>query len=73
MSLRVRITLLLTVFFGSLKHDYLFEVAQASREYIQQDVAAYIKCYDVERLHSSNGDQSPVEYDSSFGKVSGLT
>ncbi len=60
-------------FFGSLKHDWLFKVAQPTREHMKQDIAAYIKYYNLERLHSSNGDQSPVEYENSFREVSGWT
>lgn len=61
------------IFFGSLKHDWLFKVAQPTREHMTQDVAAYVKYYNLERLHSSNGDQSPIEYENSFRKVSGWT
>ena len=32
-------------FFGSLKHDWIFKVHQPTREYMTQDVAAYIKYY----------------------------
>jgi putative transposase len=60
-------------FFGSLKHDWLFKVAQPTREHMTQDVAAYVKYYNLERLHSSNGDQSPIEYENSFRNVSGWT
>jgi putative transposase len=60
-------------FFGSLKHDWLFKVAQPTREQMTQDVAAYVKYYNLERLHSSNGDQSPIEYENSFRNVSGWT
>lgn len=60
-------------FFGSLKHDWLFKVAQPTREHMMQDVAAYVKYYNLERLHSSNGDQSPIEYENSFRNVSGWT
>jgi putative transposase len=59
------------MFFGSLKHDWLFKVAQPTREHMTQDVAAYVKYYNLERLHSSNGDQSPIEYENSFRNVSG--
>jgi putative transposase len=38
---------------------------------MKQDIAAYIKYYNLERLHSSNGDQSPIEFENSFKKVSG--
>gem|GEM_PF-6961808 len=35
---------------------------------MKQDVAAYIKYYNLERLHSSNGNQSPIEFENSFRK-----
>ena len=58
-------------FFGSLKHDWIFKVAQPTREYMKKDVAAYMRYYNLERLHTTNGDQSPVNYESSLKKVSG--
>lgn len=57
-------------FFGSLKHDWLFKVHQPTREFMKQDVAAYIKYYNLERLHTSNGDMSPVQFENSQIKVS---
>ena len=53
-------------FFGSLKHDWLFKVAQPTREHMTQDAAAYVKYYNLERFHSSKDDQSPTEYENSF-------
>lgn len=50
-------------FFGSLKHDWLFKVYQPTRAHMKQDVAAYMKYYNLDRLHSTNGDLSPVEYE----------
>lgn len=47
-------------FFGSLKHDWIFKVAQPTREYMKKDVAAYMRYYNLERLHTANGDQSPI-------------
>jgi putative transposase len=41
-------------FFGSLKHDWLFKIAQPTREHMRQDVAAYMKYYNHERLHTAN-------------------
>lgn len=58
-------------FFGTLKHDWLFKVYQPTREYMKQDVAAYMKYYNLGRLHSSNKDLSPVEYENQFRKVFG--
>ncbi len=58
-------------FFGSLKHDFLLKVAQPTREHMKNDVAEYMKYYNLERLHSDNNDQSPVEYENSLRKLSG--
>ena len=58
-------------FFGSLKHDWIFKVAQPTREYMKKDVAAYMRYYNLERLHTANGDQSPINYEYSLKKVSG--
>jgi len=60
-------------FFGSLKHDWLFKVPQPTRAHMREDVAKYMKYYNVERLHSANNDQSPIEFEQSFRKVSGWT
>ena len=60
-------------FFGSLKHDWLFKVHQPTREFMKKDVAAYMRYYNLERLHSANQDISPVEYEKQFRKVSGWT
>lgn len=58
-------------FFGSLKHDWLLKVPQPTREYMRNDVTAYMRYYNLERLHTANGDLSPVEYEqSSLRKVS---
>ncbi len=58
-------------FFDSLKHDWLLKVAQPTREHMKNDVAEYMRYYNLERLHSANNDQSPVEYENSLRKVSG--
>jgi len=58
-------------FFGSLKHDWIFKVAQPTREFMKNDVAAYMRYYNLERLHTANGDQSPINYEYSLRKVSG--
>ncbi|WP_284242712.1 IS3 family transposase [Thalassotalea insulae] len=58
-------------FFGSLKHDWLLKVPQPTREHMRNDVTAYMRYYNLERLHTANGDLSPVEYEqSSLRKVS---
>jgi len=60
-------------FFGSLKHDRILKVAQPTREFMKNDVAAYMRYYNLERLHTANGDQSPTNYEYSLRKVSGCT
>lgn len=35
-------------FFGSLKHDWIFKVAQPTREFMKQDVTAYMKYYNLD-------------------------
>jgi len=58
-------------FFGSLKHDWLFKILQPTRSHMKKDAAAYMKYYNLERLHSTNGDKTPVSYENSLKKVSG--
>jgi putative transposase len=57
-------------FFGSLKHDWTFEIEQPRREHMTRGVAAYMKCYNLERLHTKNGNQSPINFENSLKKVS---
>ena len=58
-------------FFGNLKHDWLLKVSQPTRENMIKDVAEYMRYYNLERLHTANGDLSPVEYEQrSLRKVS---
>ena len=50
-------------FFGSLKHDWLFKVAQPTRDHMQKDVVLYMRYYNLERLHTANGGVAPVIYE----------
>jgi len=59
-------------FFGSLKHDWIFKVAQPTRDHMKSDVAAYIKYYNLDRLHTANGGVSPINFENAQKKVSGL-
>lgn len=59
-------------FFGSLKHDWILKVHQPTRTFMKQDVAAYMKYYNFERLHTPNGDMSPINYENSLINVSSL-
>ena len=35
---------------------------------MQNDVAAYMRYYNLDRLHTANGDRSPIDYEMSFRK-----
>lgn len=50
-------------FFGSLKHDWILKVHQPTRDHMRRDVSAYMKYYNLDRLHSSNNDLSPIQYE----------
>lgn len=50
-------------FFGSLKYDWIFKVHQPTRQQMTEDVGAYIKYYNLNRLHSSNNDLSPAQFE----------
>jgi putative transposase len=57
-------------FFGSLKHGWILKAHQPTRSFIKQDVAAYMKYYNLEQLHTSNGDMSSINYENSLIFVS---
>jgi putative transposase len=59
-------------FFGSLKYDWIFKVAQPTRDHMKADVAAYIRYYNLDRLHTANGGISPINFENTQIKVSGL-
>ncbi len=58
-------------FFGSLKNEWLFNIYHLTRESMKQDVQHYIRYYNQTRLHSANGDLSPIDFELSLSKVSG--
>lgn len=60
-------------FFGSLKHDWILKVNQPTHDHMKTDVADYIRYYNNDRLHTSNNDMSPVNYELSEMKVSCLS
>ncbi|WP_323159237.1 integrase core domain-containing protein, partial [Pseudomonas marginalis] len=58
-------------FFGSLKHDWVLKIPQPTRKQMKEDVIAYMRYYNLERLHTANGDLPPIEYEqNSLRKVS---
>lgn len=50
-------------FFGSLKYDWIFKIAQPSRAHMKSDVAKYMHYYNVHRLHSANHDLAPASFE----------
>lgn len=50
-------------FWGSLKHEWLLLVPQPTRAGMKQDVAAYMRYYNLERNHAASGELSPVHYE----------
>jgi len=60
-------------FFDSLKNEWLLMVYHLTRQGMKQDVEQYSRYYNHERLHSANGDVSPVEFEMSKVKMSGGT
>lgn len=56
--------------FWSLKHDWIFKISQPTREYMRKNVVAYMAYYNIRRLHTANGEQSPINHEDSLNKVS---
>lgn len=50
-------------FFGSLKHEWLKNMIYPTRSAMTQDVQAYIRYYNHQRLHTANSDLSPVAFE----------
>jgi len=48
------------------------KVHQPTREFMKQDVAKYIKYYNLDRLHSANDSMTPANFENSQIKVSCL-
>lgn len=53
-------------FFGSLKHDWILKISHPTRDHMKQDVAKYMKYYNLDRLHSANEDLSPIDFEKGF-------
>ena len=50
-------------FFGSLKHEWLRNLTYLTRTDMTQDVQAYIRYYNHQRLHTANGNLAPVAFE----------
>ncbi len=49
-------------FFGSLKNEWLLNVVHLTRE-MKMDVDEYIRSYNYERLHTTLGNSTPINYE----------
>ena len=58
-------------FFGSLKNEWLLNIVHFTREAVKEDVIEYIRYYTHERLHTTLGDLTPIDYEKLQSKVSG--
>lgn len=61
---------LLNDFFGSLKNEWLLNIYHLTHQGMKEDVEAYNRYYNQIRLHTSNGDCSPIEFEQSTINVS---
>ena len=52
-------------FFGSLKNEWLLNIYHLTRSGVKEGVGAYIRYYNQIRLHTSNGDCYPIEFEQS--------
>lgn len=57
-------------FFGSLKHEWLANIVHLTRDGMANDVKKYMQYYNYDRLHTSNGNMSPVKFEMSQIKLS---
>ena len=49
----------------------MFKIVQSTREHMKEDIMAYMRYYNLERLYTTNGDQSAINYENSLKKVTG--
>ena len=50
-------------FFGSLKHEWLINSTYLTRADMTQNVQAYIRYHNHQRLHTANGNLAPVAFE----------
>ncbi len=55
------------------KHEWLLNVIHLTRDTMKEDVEAYIRYYNHDRLHTANGNLSPINFEKSQLKVSNMT
>jgi len=45
-----------------LKNEWLLNIYHLTTQGMKEDIEAYIQYYNQFRLHTSNGDYSPIEF-----------
>lgn len=50
-------------FWSRLKHEWLLLMSQPTRADMKEDMAAYIRDYNLNRNHAANRKLSPVRYE----------
>ena len=60
-------------FFGSLEYVWILKIHQPTRNHMKGYVAAYMRYYNVDILHSANNNLSPVKFELFELKVCGST
>jgi hypothetical protein len=50
-------------FFGSLKNEWLLNIVHLTRVGMKMDVEEYIRYYNYERLHTTLGNLTPINYE----------
>lgn len=55
-------------FFGNLKHDWILNVVQPTRDHIKQYIADYVRYYNNGRLHTVCDSVSSVRLDLNLTK-----
>lgn len=57
-------------FFGSLKNEWLLNIVHLTRDVMKADAEDYIRYYNHERLHTTLGDLTPINYEILQSQVS---
>ncbi|PKH03968.1 hypothetical protein CXF72_03480 [Psychromonas sp. MB-3u-54] len=61
------------LFFGSLKNEWLLNVVHLTPKMMKMNVEEYIRYYNHERLHTTLGDLTPINYENLQSQVSSWT
>ena len=60
-------------FFGSLKREWVTGAVYPTAESAEHDIQAYIAYYNARRLHTTLGNETPIDFENALSKVSSLS